>query len=144
MQLNSPSAHSRSAPILRPVWPIFRAVAATVVPEAPGLDAPQWAKFEELVAEALGIRSLRQQRQLRLFLRVVQWLPICRYGRTFTSLDPARRKAFLAYLQDHRLELIRTGCWGLRTLALLGYYGRLEAAQTIGYMPDVRGWEARP
>ncbi len=126
------------------MWPIFRAVATTVVPEAAGLDAPQWARFEQLVAEALAVRPQRQQRHLQLFLRLVEWLPVFRYGRTFTSLDPARRKAFLAYLQDYRLELIRTGFWGLRTLALLGYYGRLEAAQTIGYMPDVRGWEARP
>jgi len=40
------------------------------------------------------------------------------------------------------MQIIRVGFWGLRTLALLGYYARPEAAQEIGYTADPRGWEA--
>jgi hypothetical protein len=128
--------------VLSPVRAVFRAVALTIVPNAEKLDERGWAEVEELVAETLQTRPLRQQRQLRLFLRAIQWLPVLRYGRKFTALDRSQRQRFLTSLQDHRVQLIRTGFWGLRTLAFLGYYGRPEARQAIGYTPDSRGWDA--
>src|SRR5207244_1401337 len=57
--------------------------------------------------------------------------------------DPARRARFLDSLQTSRLLLARRGIWGLRTLVLMGYYGRPRAAAAIGYRADPRGWEAR-
>jgi hypothetical protein len=45
-------------------------------------------------------------------------------------------------LQEPAL-LLRRGSWGLRTLVLMGYYGRPDAKQEIGYRADPRGWEAR-
>ncbi|UCC83784.1 MAG: hypothetical protein JSW46_02295 [Gemmatimonadota bacterium] len=82
------------------------------------------------------------RRQLRLFLRLVEWLPLFRYGHRFSTLEPGRRARFLASLQNSRVDRIRVGFWGLRTLALLGYYGRAAAAAAIGYHPHARGWEA--
>ncbi len=38
---------------------------------------------------------------------------------------------------------LRRGFWGLRTLALMGYYARPAAAASVGYHADPRGWEAR-
>ncbi len=122
--------------------PVFRAVAATVVPESIALDEQQWDGVEALVDATLRERTRKQQRQLQLFLRLIEWLPLLRYGQTFTALAPQRRERVFAWLQDHPIELVRTGFWGLRTLALLGYYGRPEAARALGYVPDVRGWEA--
>ena len=121
---------------------VFRAVVATVVPAAVSLDGPRWRTLEQLVEGTVLARPPRLQRQLRLLLHLIQWLPVLRYGRTFSTLDPARQARFLSYLQDHPIGLIRTGFFGLRTLALLGYYGRPEAAQNIGYAADPRGWEA--
>ncbi len=121
---------------------VFRAVVATVVPEAEGLDSSGWTELEKLAQESLRRRPTALVRRLRAFLRFVQWMPLLRYGRPFTSLDPARRARVLGYLQDHRIGLIRVGFWGLRTLALLGYYGRPAGAEAIGYRPDPRGWEA--
>ena len=132
--------HHSASHVLARVRPVFRVVATTIVPEAARMEEPAWLETEQLIIAALTRRSVSEQRQLRLFLRVVQWLPVFRYGRRFTSLDPARRRRFLCYLQDHPVLLIRTGFWGLRTLALLGYYGRTEAAKEIGYTPDARGW----
>ncbi len=132
----------RQAAGLAAVRPIFFAVTTTVVPEAVELDESQWAALEQLVVAKLSSRPKKEQRQLRLFLRVVQWLPMFRYGRRFSSLDLPHRCRFLAYLQDHSIPLIRSGFWGLRTLALLGFYGRPEAAEAIGYRPDARGWDA--
>jgi hypothetical protein len=124
------------------VRPVFRAVVATVVPEAKQMDESGWRELETLVEGVLRDRPAAMQRQLGLFLRAIQWLGLFRYGRSFTSLDAARRTRVLSYLQDHRIELVRCGFWGLRTLAFLGYYGRAEAVRAIGYAADARGWEA--
>jgi hypothetical protein len=127
--------------VLSPVRAIFRAVTMTIVPDAAHLDEQRWAELEELVEDALQNRPETHQ-QLRLLLRVIRWAPVFRYGRSFTALDLPSRERFLSYLQDHPIQKVRSGFWGLRTLALLGYYGRPEAAQAVGYTPDVRGWDA--
>jgi hypothetical protein len=128
--------------ILSPVRPIFRAVVCTVVPEANQLEEQGWRGLETLVEATLRDRPPATLRQLRLFLRAIQWLAVFRYGRGFTSLSGDRRTRVLSYLQNHRIELIRCGFWGVRTLAFLGFYGRAEAIRAIGYVPDPRGWEA--
>ena len=129
--------------MLSRVHPIFRAVVSTVVPEANQLDERGWRELETLVEAALRDRPPAMLRQLRLFLHIIQWLSVFRYGRRFTSLDADRRTRILSHLQDHRIELVRCGFWGLRTLAFLGFYGRAEAVQAIGYAADPRGWEAQ-
>jgi hypothetical protein len=127
---------------LAPVRAVFRAVVVTVVPDAKQLDESSWLVLEELVEDALEIQPPALRGQLRLFLRAIAWLPVLRYGRTFTALGDEQRSRVLRYLQDHPVERIRCGFWGLRTLAFLGYYGRLEGAHAIGYAPNPRGWSA--
>jgi hypothetical protein len=129
--------------VLPSVRPVLRAIGATVVPEADQLDAAEWTALERIVADALAARPAALRRQLLFFVRLVEWLPLVRYGRRFTQLDAARRTRFLESLQDAPLLLLRRGCWGLRTLVLMGYYGRPEAARAIGYSADPRGWEVR-
>ena len=121
----------------------FRAVAETVVPEAARLDPAEWNDVERIVTRAIAARPGRLQRQLAMLLRFLEWIPLFRYGRRFSRLDPARRARFLDSLQTSRLLLARRGIWGLRTLVLMGYYGRPRAAAAIGYRADPRGWEAR-
>ena len=128
---------------LATIRPLFRALVSTVVPEAGSLDEKGWSQAERLVETALAMRPANLQRRVLLFLRFVEWLPLMRYGRRFTALDAARRARFLCSLQDHPVQVIRLGFWGVRTLALMGYYGRPEAAKSIGYAADARGWEAR-
>lgn len=127
--------------VLLPVRSIFRAVVSTVVPEAKNLGEPGWSELETLVETALQNRPRAMHRQLRLFIRTIQWMPVFRYGRRFTSLSAEQRVQVLCYLQDHRLAVVRCGFWGLRTLSLLGYYGRPEGVQATGYAADPRGWE---
>lgn len=113
-----------------------------MIPEASELDADGWAELEAAVALSLRDRPPALQRRLRLFLQILEWAPVVRYGRRFTSLDPQLQNRVLAYLQGHSLGVVRMGLWGIRTLAFLGYYGRPAAAKRIGYRPDHRGWEA--
>lgn len=131
------------SPSLHPVWPTLQAVALTVVPDARSLDEGGWREVRRVMEGALGSRRPEMARQLRLLLRLLQWLPLFRYGRRFAALDAGRRERFLAALQDSPLTLLRRGVWGLRTMVLMGYYGRSEAAREIGYAPDVRGWGAQ-
>ena len=128
--------------VLLPVRSIFRAMVSAVVPEDNNFTEPGWSELETLVETTLQNRPRAVHRQLRLFIRTIQWMSVFRYGRRFTSLSAEQRMKVLCYLQDHRLEVVRCGFWGLRTLAFLGYYGRPEGAQATGYAADPRGWEA--
>ena len=136
------TVNERSRSVLAPVHAVFRAAVVTVVSDAKQLDEASWLALEALVEDALEIRPPALRRQLQLFLRAIQWLPVVRYGRTFTALQDEQRSRVLRYLQDHPIERIRCGFWGLRTLAFLGYYGRPEGANAIGYRPNPCGWEA--
>lgn len=121
---------------------VFRAVVTTIVPESTVLDEPGWHDLETVVAGLLRGRPASLQRRLRLFLRLIEWLPVVRYGRRFTSLDQAARTRVLAHLENDPISKVRVGFWGLRTLVLAGYYGRAEAAREIGYAATPQGWEA--
>jgi hypothetical protein len=121
----------------------FRAIAETVVPEATALDPPGWVELERLVEGTLAKRQVSVQRQLRLFVRVLDALAVLRYGRRLSALDARRRARLLEVVQDSPILLIRRGFWGLRTLILMGYYGRPAAAAEVGYRADACGWEAR-
>lgn len=129
--------------LLAPVEPLFRALAVTVVPEAERLDEKGWRDLGALVEDALSDRPAGMRRQLVLLIRLLGILPLFRFGRTFGGLDAERRLRFLESIQDSPLLLLRRGFWGLRTLVLLGYYGRPEAGPEIGYRADPRGWEVR-
>jgi len=121
---------------------ILRAIATTVVPEAKALTESEWADVERIIASALSKRPPAMVRQVMVFLRTVQRLPLLRYGLRFTSLDDARRAQVLNWLQENRIFLLRKGMWGLRTLILMGYYARPAAADRIGYRASARGWQA--
>jgi len=121
---------------------IFRAVVSTIVPESVDLDSQGWRNLNGVVEDLLRDRPENLQAQLRLFLRLIQWLPALRFGRPFTSLNQATRARVLAYLQDHPVQKVRVGFWGLRTLVLAGYYGCADTARSIGYAASPLGWEA--
>ena len=129
--------------VLAPVAGEFRALAVAIVPRAAKLDEDGWRALEAIVEEALAPRPDAMKRQLRLFVRALSWLPVMRYGRTFAALDASRRTAFLRAVERSRLLLVRRGFWGLRTLVLLGYWGRPETGAAIGYRAHPRGWEVR-
>ncbi|MBI4409360.1 MAG: hypothetical protein HY561_06600 [Gemmatimonadetes bacterium] len=133
---------SSSQPVLDPVRPVFRAIAATVVPEAARLGEAEWSELEGSVEKAVAERPPKMRRQLRLLIRTLELLPVFRYGRRFSRLDAAARRRFLEKIQDSPILLLRRGFWGLRTLVLLGYYTRAAAAGEIGYAADPRGWDA--
>lgn len=122
---------------------IFRAVATAVVPETTSLDARAWIELETVVSQAMARRSSGQQRQLVVFLRLLQTIPISRFGRPFTALSARQRVTFLESIERSRLLLVRRGFWAVRTLVFMGYYTRDDVAESIGYHRDAVGWIAR-
>jgi len=119
--------------------PHFRAVVEGVLVPSRDYDEGDWEKAEAVVSDALRDRPASLVRQLHLFLRVVNLLPLFTRGRTLRSLKPEERERFLTRLQDARLLPIRRGVWGLRTLAFMGHYVRPETHSGIGYGARLRG-----
>jgi hypothetical protein len=132
-----------SATLLLPVRAVLRAIATTVVPESSSLDERGWADVEDVIADAIGKRDRRVQRQLLLFMRVLQLLPVARHGKTLTGLSASHRSAFLERVERSRILLVRRGFWGVRTLVFMGYYTREDVAASIGYRAHADGWTAR-
>jgi hypothetical protein len=130
--------------VLPPVDDIFRAVARSIVPETESQSPQAWDALEDIVEHTLADRSPALRRQLQLFLRVLDLLPLLRYGRRLRGLDLTRRTRFLAGIQDSRIHRLRQGFWGLRTLVYMGYYARPEAGEAIGYDARLRGWLEHP
>src|SRR5438128_11324461 len=118
--------------------PVFRAVATCVVPEASRLDAAQWDEMAAIVGRAMAARPRAIQRQLALFLILLEWFPLFRHGRRLSRLDPARRTKFLDQLQRAPLLLVQRGFWGVRTLVLMGHHGRAAAAHEFRHGADGR------
>ncbi len=130
--------------VLPPVRTGFRALAEAIVPETASLDESGWADLEAIVEDALTARPPAVRRQLGVFIRLLSWLPVLRFGRTFPRLDRARRLRFLHGVQTSRLLLFRRGFWGLRTLVFMGYYGREKGYRAVGYGARIRGWIEHP
>jgi hypothetical protein len=115
------------------------AIAARVVPPSAALDAAERESALALIEHAIAIRPRPVRRQLALFLRLVRWLPVLRYGRPFERLEAPAQDAVLRWLQQAPLVALRRGFWGLRTLMVLGYYGRPEIGEAIAYRPERDG-----
>ncbi len=95
------------------------------------------------MADALASRPRPLLKQLALFLRVIDVVAVVRHARVFDRVGTSGRARMLHAFERSPLVLLRRGFWGLRTLALMGYYARPEAKREIGYRADPRGWEAR-
>lgn len=131
------------APVLASSRATFRAVACTVVPGADALDDADWTEVERIIEIALAARPEKVRRQLATFLRLLRWMPVFRHGRRFDRLEPPRRAHVLERLERSPILLLRRGFWGLRTLILMGYYGRPAGSREIGYRASKNGWDAR-
>ena len=112
----------------------FRAAAGCIVPsepDSPGADSDEAV----LIADrALSERPERDRKLLAAFLRAVELLPVLRYGRRFSGLRRDQQQAFLRFLESTRIfSKFRQGFFGLKTFALLGYYGLDRTWQELAY-----------
>lgn len=129
--------------VLTPVRRQFRALAITLVPEIRALDAAAWRTAEEIIDTMLRERSPSVRRQVGLFVRALNLLPVLRYGHTFLRLDEGRRLRFVQALEHAPLLAVRRGVWGLRTLVFMGYYAQTGVRASLGYRAHPGAWTAR-
>ena len=118
---------------------LLRLLAARLVPESAKLSRTEHSEMLALIDQALADRPAGMQRQFSLFLRVLRWAPVARYGRPIDRLTPQQQDSVLRWFQDFPVQVIRSGFWGVRTLVMMSYYGRPEVGATIGYHPSANG-----
>jgi hypothetical protein len=118
----------------------LRALAQGIVPEAETLSNEDWHDLYRIVRIALADRPPVVARQLSVFVRVLDAYALLRYGRRLSGLSAAQRHTLLQSIERAPVLLLRKGLWGLRTLVLMGYYGRPAAAKQLHYAADRRGW----
>ena len=128
-------------PLDRQRWATFLAVATRVVPGVAEFDVAGRESFAAIVGKALAERPAALRRQLALFLTVLRWAPLLRFGATFDRLAPTAQDAVLRWLMDAPAAKLRGGFWGLRALVFMGYYGQPETWGAIGYAPSFAGNE---
>ncbi len=121
----------------------LRALAGGFLPESSGFAEADWIAMEGIIGEVLGQRPAPMRRQLGVFVRLINLAALLRHGRSLSRLTPDESRVLLQALERSRLLLVRRGTWGLRTLVLMGYYTRPEAAAAIGYRATAAGWEGR-
>ena len=112
----------------------FRAAAACIVPsegDSPGADSDRAIAIAD---RALAARPAADQRLLGVFLGALERLPLLRFGRPFSRLPLDKRAAVLRFLESNRvLRPLRQGFFGVKTFALMGYYGAEETWGPLGY-----------
>lgn len=135
---------SGDRPVLSSTRTTLRAIGEVVLPSQDSLDERGWLEAEAIMERALRPRPVGVKRQIRLFLRLVDFLPALTTGRTLTRLPLARRAAFLARLHRSPLMPLRRGLWGIRTLLFMGYYNQDPVRRAVGYRAHPRGWTAQP
>ena len=126
------------APLARQIQPIL----ATFIPATAQLTLAELAPVLARVDERLADEPPALQRQLRLFVRILWWLPLFTNLRTMGSLSAPARVRLLSWLQDCPVTKLRLGLWGLRTLLFLGWYGDPAVQAKLGYRPNIGGWDA--
>ncbi len=126
------------APLARQIQPIL----ATFIPATAKLSLAELGPVLERVDERLADEPVALQRQLRLFVRILWWLPVFTHLRTLGGLRPEQRLKLLSWLQDCGVTKLRVGLWGLRTLLFVGWYGDPAVQARLGYRPNIAGWDA--
>jgi hypothetical protein len=115
------------------------AIAPRITPLSTPMTPAAGDAMLALIDGTLASRTPAMRRQFSLFLRVLRWLPCLRYLRPLDRLDGVRQDAALRWFQDHPLQIIRGGFWGVRTLLMLGHYGQPDVGASIAYTPSTDG-----
>jgi hypothetical protein len=145
-------AAARALRIGRPLWSNTRVVSLTgpqrafllaiaprIAPASAPLTPAAGDAMLSLIEGTLASRTPAMRRQFGLFLLALRWLPSLRYLRPLDRLDRVRQETALGWFQDHPLQIIRSGFWGVRTLLLLGHYGQPGTGPRIAYTPSTDG-----
>lgn len=115
------------------------ALAHALVPETRVLSAERQAKFFAIIDTMLATRPKGTVRLLKIFLVVLRWFPLLRFGGRLDRLEGERQKEALCWFEASPWATVRTGFWGVKTLVFMGYYAQPDVAAGIGYTPSRAG-----
>ncbi len=121
------------------VTEILMKVAPILAPGVRELPDREQEAMRRTIASTIEGLSVKVQRKLRLFVMLLRWLPMLRYGRSLGRLPETRKMAFFGSLQRSPLTPIRAGFLGVRTLIFMGYFGREGAGPEFSYDPSLEG-----
>ena len=117
------------------------ALSHALVPDARGLPAERQAKFFAIIDAMLATRPERMVRLLGIFLVLLRWFPLLRFGGRLDRLEGERQTRALRWFEDCPSVIVRTGFWGVKTLVFMGYYAQPDVAAGLGYTPSRAGNE---
>ncbi len=111
-------------------------LALVLVPPARELSTEQRTRFHTLIEDMLSTRPKIMVRLVGIFLAVLRWAPLLRFGGRLDHLPTEQQIRTLRWFEECPLGTIRTGFWGVKTLVFLGYYGQPEIARANGWTPS--------
>lgn len=117
----------------------FFVLSERIVPEVSALEPKERERFLGIVSHALSTRSDSVHFQLKLFLYVLRWFPLFRFGAPLDRLSGVRQDRVLHWFMNNPISLFRKGFWGIKALVFMGYYGCSEVGEAIHYRPDLTG-----
>lgn len=117
------------------------ALALALVPPSRDLSEERRKRYFAIVEDMLASRPAGMRRLLSVFLVVMRWLPLVRFGGRLDRLAPDRQRAALQWFEEFPVALVRTGFWGVKTLVMMGYYAQPEIARENGWTPSRSGNE---
>jgi len=117
----------------------LRVLAARIVPETAQLDSAGMGRLICLIDEALLERPASVRRQFGIYLGLLRWAPLPRFGGPFEKLSADRQDAVLRWFESCPVGLLRAGFWGLKVLIFMGYYGQPDTNAMVGYAPQRDG-----
>lgn len=118
----------------------FAHLARRIVPETAEMDTEQQQLFWRAVDNMLAARP-KLTAQFKLFLNVLRWSPLLRYGRRLDRLPGEKQDRILTWFQNAPFLLLRRGFWGLKTMIFVGYYGGAGIEDKIHFTPSRTGNE---
>jgi hypothetical protein len=117
----------------------LKVLAARIVPETTEFDAAGLSRFFAIIDAALQDRPPSVRRQFAIFLGVLRWVSLVRYGGPLEKLRVDRQNSVLRWFEDCPVGLLRKGFWGLKAMVFMGYYGQPETNELVGYAPELDG-----
>lgn len=112
----------------------FRAIAECIVPSEADLAGASGSAALMLADAAIADRPVQDQKLIRLFLVIIEWLPLFRFGRRFSKLSRTKQMRVLEFFESNRfVPKFRAGFFGVKTFALLGFYGLGETFAELEY-----------
>jgi hypothetical protein len=112
----------------------FLAIAECIVPSESGRAGASGSAALMLADAAIADRPVQDQKLIRLFLVLIEWLPFLRFGRRFSTLSRTKQRRVLEFFESNRfVPKFRAGFFGVKTFALLGFYGLGDTFAELEY-----------